>query len=283
LLRCCSAVPSVQSAGGGGRTTSKILTECPAPPPPPVPYKLKTVTEHYNKWKKGYVATFTNIMAHPGAEETHSPEICFSDVATAHLRGVVKLHDVPIRWHKKPRYDWTFWDNPKLPYDLWYSVRPILLCWKNTEMSELHARLPAWRSATSSKWRHNIPKQRSAGCPEILATLFSGANPTQFLFRYFPQRWKIWEGKNTKQFGTFFLHGRVSGKRQKSIALMRAITNGVHTELHYGTKTLSLVLSLLATFHFCTPLVFVKLIFETAQIMRLVCITRIFNMKLTHT
>jgi hypothetical protein len=28
-----------------------------------------------------------------------------------------------------------FTDSPKLPYDLWYSVQLILLCWKPIEMS----------------------------------------------------------------------------------------------------------------------------------------------------
>lgn len=54
--------------------------------------------------------------------------------------------------------------------------------------------------------------------------------------------------------------------RRKSIALRCQVTNEAHTELHYGTKTLSLVLSLMARFHFFTPLSLDEINFLTAQI-----------------
>jgi hypothetical protein len=58
-------------------------------PPPPVPTNLKTVTEHYPNERAKVLCCDFALMDRPGAGKIHFPEMRFSDLATAHLSGVV--------------------------------------------------------------------------------------------------------------------------------------------------------------------------------------------------
>jgi len=158
----------------------------------------------------------------PGVWQIHLTEVCFSDVATAHLSCVVtykygdkKYHGMTVQFRDSPRVHKFCPAICNTAYDPFFSAlkkNMKMLPQLYTEPGYFSTDTTAWMlvcqhdaSPHHQQWRHNIPKQGTAGSLEDSATVCFRPNPTVFvlLLSATLESWK--QGRTPKQFRTFFL------------------------------------------------------------------------------